>query len=124
LDFLHRENQFVEFDREALQPFMASQEGPALAIADINGDQRDDIFVGGSKWEQGAVFIQKADGFFEQMIQDALKADSTYEDVDACWTDCNRDGFPDLVVASGGNEWQKRVFASPALPERRERASY
>ncbi len=31
--------------------------------------------------------------------------DSTYEDVDACWTDVNNDGNPDLVVASGGNEY-------------------
>ncbi|HEY4207826.1 MAG TPA: VCBS repeat-containing protein, partial [Puia sp.] len=31
--------------------------------------------------------------------------DSTYEDVDACWTDVNHDGNMDLVVASGGNEY-------------------
>ena len=30
LNWLHQENLFVEFDRESLQPFMASQEGPAL----------------------------------------------------------------------------------------------
>ncbi len=27
------------------------------------------------------------------------------KDVDACLTDVNKDGFPDLVVASGGNEF-------------------
>jgi enediyne biosynthesis protein E4 len=33
-----------------------------------------------------------------------LDNDSIYEDVDACWLDCNKDGFEDLVIASGGNE--------------------
>ncbi len=28
-----------------------------------------------------------------------------YEDVDACWVDVNNDKHPDLVVASGGNEY-------------------
>jgi hypothetical protein len=34
-----------------------------------------------------------------------LDKDSTYEDVDACWADVNNDKYPDLIVASGGNEF-------------------
>ena len=34
-----------------------------------------------------------------------MDADSTYEDVDACWADINKDTYPDLIVASGGNEY-------------------
>ncbi len=34
-----------------------------------------------------------------------MDADSVYEDVDATWADINGDGYPDLLVASGGNEY-------------------
>lgn len=105
LSCLHKENLFVEFDREPLMPFMVSQEGPALAVGDINGDKLDDIFIGSVKWEKGAVFIQQPGKRFIKMDQPALDKDSTYEDVDACWADFNNDGFTDLVVASGGNEY-------------------
>ena len=105
LSYLHKENPFNEFDREPLIPFMSSQEGPALATADINRDGLDDVFIGSSKSEKPALFIQATSGKFVRSVQPALDADSTYEDVDACWTDLNNDKYPDLVVASGGNEY-------------------
>lgn len=105
ISFLHTENTFVEFDREPLIPFMTSTEGPALATGDINKDGLEDFFIGSSKWEKSAVFEQLPDGTFKKLPQPAVDADSTYEDVDACWTDVNNDSYPDLVVASGGNEF-------------------
>lgn len=105
INFRHRENRFVEFDREPLIPHMVSTEGPAAAVADINGDKREDIFLGGARDQPAAIFLQLPNGSFEKMQQPALQADSSYEDTDACWTDVNGDGIPDLVVASGGNEF-------------------
>jgi enediyne biosynthesis protein E4 len=40
-----------------------------------------------------------------RLSEPALDRDSVKEDVDACWVDVNQDGYPDLVVASGGNEY-------------------
>ncbi|HET6766462.1 MAG TPA: VCBS repeat-containing protein [Chitinophagaceae bacterium] len=105
LTFLHAENSFNEFDREPLIPFMTSREGPALAVGDLNGDGLDDVFVGSSKFKKPGLFIQQANGKFLKSDQPALDADSTYEDVDAVWTDVNNDSFADLVIASGGNEY-------------------
>lgn len=105
LQYRHIENPFNEFDREPLIPRMVSREGPALAVGDINGDGLDDVFMGASKNEQPALFIQQPSGKFVKSFQPALSNDSVYEDVDACLVDVNKDGFTDLVVATGGNEF-------------------
>ncbi len=105
IDIAHVENNFSEFDRNSLIPFESTADGPALAIADINHDGRDDIFIGSSKKNRNHLFLQKADGKFMESFQPALIADSTYEEVDAIWLDVNGDKHLDLVVASGGNEY-------------------
>jgi len=101
----HEENNFVEFDRNSLIPFEVSADGPALAIADINHDGLEDIFVGSSKKFRNHLFLQTTSGVFKESIQPDLVRDSTYEEVDAQWADVNKDGHPDLVVATGGNEY-------------------
>jgi hypothetical protein len=103
--FVHQENAFNEFNREPLIPRMMSTEGPPLAVADINGDGLDDFFAGNARNSMGAVYLQQADSRFVPMAQPALDADSACEDVAACWADVNGDHHPDLIVASGGNEF-------------------
>ncbi len=105
LNFVHQENRFVEFDREPLIPHMVSTEGPALAVADINKDGLEDVFIGAARDHKSAVFLQQRSGGFFKMKQPVLDADSIYENTSACWTDVNNDGNIDLVVASGGNEF-------------------
>ena len=105
LNYKHTENEFPEFDREPLIPHMNSTEGPALAVADINHDGLDDVFIGAAKRTKPALFTQTLSGKFVQLNEPALNRDSMYEDVDACWADVNNDNNPDLIVASGGNEY-------------------
>lgn len=105
LQYRHIENPFVEFDREPLIPFMVSRDGPALAVGDMNGDGREDIFIGSAKREKAVLYLQNAEGRFKQHIQPDLEADSMYEETDATWADINNDGWMDLLVASGGNEY-------------------
>ncbi|MCX6316389.1 MAG: VCBS repeat-containing protein [Bacteroidetes bacterium] len=105
IEYLHRENRFVEFDREPLIPHMLSTESPCLVVADINHDGLEDIYIGGARNSKQAVYVQQAGGRFTRMSQPALEADSTYENTDAIWADVNKDTYPDLVVASGGNEF-------------------
>jgi hypothetical protein len=105
IDYVHKENPFNEFFREPLLPHEVSTEGPALAVADINHDGLDDIFVGSSKTFQNAVFLQTKNGKFLRKSEPGMEKDSMWENVDAKWVDVNNDGNLDLVIASGGNEY-------------------
>ncbi|MDQ6768823.1 MAG: VCBS repeat-containing protein [Gemmatimonadota bacterium] len=105
VDFKHQEDIFFDYNREPLMPHLLSTEGPALAVADVNGDGLDDIYVGGAKWQSGMLFVQQRDGTFRASPQAAFAADSLSEDVDAVFFDANGDGHPDLFVVSGGNEF-------------------
>ncbi len=105
LIYKHQENAFPEFDREPLMPHMVSTEGPALAVADINHDGLEDVFIGASRDKKSVVFLQQATGKFIKSLQPAIEADSSFEDIDATWVDVNNDGNIDLLVASGGNEF-------------------
>ncbi|WMN10863.1 VCBS repeat-containing protein [Marivirga salinae] len=106
LDVVHKENQFVEFIREPLMPHMVSSEGPALAVADINGDGREDFFIGSSKREDSQLWIQTEEGKFKLMEQPLIQNDHTFEDVNAVFADIDNDGDQDLIIASGGNEYR------------------
>lgn len=106
LVFHHKENPFVEFNREGLIPQMVSAEGPALAVGDVNGDGLEDVFFGSAKRERSALFLQNKQGKFELKTPPAIVADSVFEDVDAAFADLDSDGDLDLVVAAGGNEYR------------------
>jgi hypothetical protein len=101
----HAENLAFDLDREPLMPRLLSTEGPALAVADVNGDGLDDIYVGGAKWQAGRILVQQPNGTFRVAPIPAFAADSIDEDVDAAFLDANGDGRPDLYVVSGGNEF-------------------
>src|SRR5687768_967263 len=115
MDWSHRENAFVDFDRERLMPRMVSTEGPHVAVADVNGDGLDDFFIGGAKDQHGALFVQQTNGRFARSTVPVFSADSTSEDVGVALFDANGDRQPDLYVASGGNEFSDMA---PALQDR------
>ena len=114
--YAHIENDFNDMDREPLMPHLLSTEGPALAVADVNGDGLDDIFAGGAKWQSGKLLLQQRDGSYVASDPAVFAADSIAEDVDAAFFDANGDGHPDLFVVGGGNEfWSTMEPLRPRL---------
>jgi enediyne biosynthesis protein E4 len=115
LPFVHKEEAFVDFDREPLMPKLVSLDGPDMAVADVNGDGLDDIFIGGAKNQPGALLIQQPNGHFVRSNPGLFEQDSVSEDLGAVFFDANGDGRPDLYVVSGGNEFSAMA---PALQDR------
>jgi hypothetical protein len=115
LDFIHRENDFVDFKVEVLIPYQLSRSGPALATHDVNGDGLSDVFLGGAIGQPGVLFLQQKDGTFTRAASQPWEADRESEDVRAVLADFNGDRFPDLYVVSGGNEYEN---GSPEYADR------
>jgi len=114
-EMVHNENQFDDFSREPLMPYKLSTRGPALAVGDVNGDNRDDIYLGGAKNFAGTLFLQTENGSFIESEQEAFASDRRSEDTDALFFDATGDGNLDLLVTSGGHEYTGN---SPELIDR------
>ncbi|MEP7373164.1 MAG: VCBS repeat-containing protein [Chitinophagaceae bacterium] len=111
LGFIHKENDFVDFDRDRLIFQMLSTQGPRIAKGDVNKDGLDDIYIGGAKDQPGALYIQTKAGGFVKTDEDLLQEDAVSEDTDALFFDADGDGDQDLYVCSGGNEFSPNSTA-------------
>lgn len=99
----HAENDYIDFDYEGLISKMLSQEGPSSAVGDVNGDQMDDIYMGGAKGSVGKIYISNGTNFIETKQPD-IEAHGSFEDTAASLFDVDKDGDKDLLVGTGGNE--------------------
>ncbi|RYY31649.1 MAG: RNA-binding protein [Chitinophagaceae bacterium] len=115
LDFVHKENPFVDFKNEVLLPYQLSRSGPAMCAADVNGDGLPDVFFGGAIDQPSALYLQQADGKFVRSISQPWSAEAAFEDVNALFFDADGDGDNDLYVVSGGNEYDN---GSPEYADR------
>ncbi len=104
ITYSHKENEYNDFANQVLLPQKLSQQGPAIAVGDVNGDGLDDFFVGGAKNQKAALYIQKKRKKFEENTQEAFTKDAQYEDNGVLLFDADQDNDLDLYVSSGGYE--------------------
>ncbi|WP_422349968.1 VCBS repeat-containing protein [Flagellimonas sp.] len=103
-ELAHTENEFDDYLIQVLLPHKMSTFGPAVAVADVNGDKKDDIYLGQSAGNASVLYTQQSNGTFK--LAQTFEKDAGYEDVDAQFFDYDNDGDNDLIVASGGNEFE------------------
>lgn len=100
ISYKHTEDYFVDFKVQQLLPHMHSRLGPGIAVGDVNGDGRDDIFVGAASGFSGNIFIQNINNTFTKK---QLPGSNYTDDMGALLFDADGDGDNDLYVASGGS---------------------
>jgi hypothetical protein len=103
--YVHRESEFVDFDRDRLRFWSISNEGPRASQADINGDGRAELVIPGAKGQTTSLWKQSASGAWTTMQSSLFDQDSLAEDVVSHFFDANGDGASDLLIGSGSIEF-------------------
>jgi hypothetical protein len=107
MSYVHKENSFNEYEEEVLLPHNISQNGPFTAIADINSDGLEDLFIGGALGQAGMLYVQESDGRFIQNLSQPWAKDKASEDQGALFLDVDGDNDLDLYITSGGSEYNQ-----------------
>lgn len=105
LHYVHKENYFDDFKRYRLMPTRVSWGGPAVAVADINGDGLDDVLFGHSKGFSHSAFVQGPAGTFRPFQTGLEAVDTTSETQAMLLIDIDGDRDRDLICAGGGAEF-------------------
>lgn len=106
----HKENNYSDFDFEGLIAKKLSQEGPAIAIGDIDNDGNDDIFIGGAKGQTSMLYLHKGKGNLVPSSKITFEKAALFEDTAATFVDVNNDGFLDLIVSTGGGQVDAEAY--------------
>src|SRR5947199_190787 len=100
LAFRHEPRVVPDFAVTPLLPHTFSQGGPGLAVGDVGGDGREDVYVGTDRRHEKAIYLQASPGRFERRV---LPGGTDWQDMGARLFDADGDGDNDLLVVSGGS---------------------
>jgi hypothetical protein len=112
LDFTDAPQEVDEFSRQRLLPRRLGLTGPALAVADVNGDGLPDVFLGGTGGQAGVLYLGQPDGSFRAAPDQPWASAKDSDEVSAVFFDATGKGSVDLFVVGGGVRHER---GDPAL---------
>lgn len=106
IQYIHHDSDFIDFNIQKLLPHKLSEYGPALAVADVDGNGLDDIVAGGSFYYGAQLFLQQENGSFSQkgLLNDTAAKNKKSEELGIALFDADNDGDADLYIAAGSYE--------------------
>ena len=106
INYKHLDQDFIDFNIQALLPHKFTEYGPALAVGDVDGNGTDDLIIGGNPTKNPQLLLQQPNGNFltKNLLPEAsqLYYNNNYKDEGILVFDANADGKPDIYIASGG----------------------
>jgi hypothetical protein len=97
-----------DFNYYSLLPHGYLPHTPAIAIADINKDGWDDIYVGGLAGEEKYLLVAEKDAGYKKLLVPEFTKFRENADAEAKWSDVNNDGNVDLIVQSSNHPFADR----------------
>ena len=102
---IHKESNFVDFNRERLIYHMCSSEGPKMTKGDINGDNKEDILISSSKGNSIQILIKNGSDYYLDKKNKKIFEDlKNVENSEILPFDADNDGDLDLYYSSGSVE--------------------
>ena len=102
---IHKESNFVDFNRERLIYHMCSSEGPKMTKGDINGDNEEDILISSSKGNSIQILIKNGSDYYLDKKNKKIFEDlKNVENSEILPFDADNDGDLDLYYSSGSVE--------------------
>ncbi|SNR67485.1 Repeat domain-containing protein [Maribacter sedimenticola] len=105
IQFKHVETDKIDFNIQRTLPHKLTQNGPQIAVADINGDGTEDFIIGSSSGTSPQLFTQDTNGTFSQRSLYIDEEDFKFEEESIVFFDLENDGDLDLYLVSGSNEF-------------------
>jgi len=99
----HVDPDKIDFNIQRTLPHKFSQQGPGIAVGDVNGDDLEDFIVGGAATQNTVLFLQQKNGTF---VSKAIIEAKPEEDAGILLFDADQDDDLDLYIVSGSIEYE------------------